>query len=190
MATAASPSHLPARRTLGVLSLTAVAALATACGGAGAATTPSSSPVAAIDTSRPLAPGEFQVVASGPLSGELVPIGTAECDLDGGYGVELAGTVAGAPVEIDLSYVFYKAPGTFPVRGTDITIDVNHRDQRRDWRNQGTDSGDGTVTYAPDGTTGSFTATLPEISYETAAVLPDRPPLTVEGRWSCDPNAS
>jgi hypothetical protein len=171
------------------------AASLTACGGGDStsaqAAVPSTSPIAAVaqDTS-PLTPGLVRASFEGAFAGTFTPSGTADCDLDDEYGVTVNGNVDGAPTELDISFLSYKTPGTVELKSSSVTFDVGQSEARKDWRNQGIGLGEGVVTYNPDGRTGSFDVTLPEISYETAATLPDAPKLHLAGRWSCGPDSS
>jgi hypothetical protein len=150
----------------------------------------SSTPVAQVEDNSPLAPGDYRVALSGALSGNLDKDFAAKCDTDGEYRLTLTGKVNGVATVIELSNLDYKQPGQVVLKDSGVTADVGQSDTRKDWRNQSYDSGDGTVTYNPDGKTGSFDLTLPEISYDTAAVLPNQPPLMIRGRWSCGTEAS
>lgn len=178
--------------TLTAFALVAVTATMTGCsGGSGADSgVAQSTPVAQAEDTSPLAPGGYRVTLSGALSGTLEPRSAAECDTDGGYDVTLFGTVNGVETQIEIPNLNYEQPGVVALRGSAITANVAQSSVQKNWRNQSYDSGEGNVTYDPDGRTGSFDLTLPEISYTTAAILPGQPPLTIKGRWSCEPSES
>ena len=134
--------------------------------------------------------GGYRVAVTGALTGNLEKDVAAKCDPDGEYRLTLTGKLNGTTTVVELSTLGYKQPGQVALKDSGITADVGQSDTKKDWRNQSSGSGDGTVSYNPDGKTGSFDITLPEISYETAAPLPDQPPLMLKGRWSCGAEAS
>lgn len=174
---------------LTALALAAVATTSlTACGGGGGTApvaAPRTSPIAAVvqDTS-PLAPASFRAAYEGPVSGSVVKDADVKCRIaDESEHVVLSGTINGVATEIDFDTSDYTKPATFQAADTDI--DVSIPDQRRDWRNNDA-PGAGSVTYAgPDGKSGSFDVTVPEINYDTAGALPNASQLHLAGRWSC-----
>jgi hypothetical protein len=174
------------------LTALALAAVATtslsACGGgdtAPSASAPKTSPIAAVvQDTAPLAKADFRAAYEGPLSGSVVKDTDVECRIaNESTHVVLNGRINGVATEIDIDTTDYTKPATFQAGDTDI--DVSVPGQRRDWRNNSS-SGTGTVTYAgPDGTSGSFDLTVPEISWDTAGALPNASQLHLVGRWTC-----
>lgn len=149
-----------------------------------------STPVAAVDTS-PLPIGDYRVAFDGAFSGNLEKSFDAKCVIDeDSYRLTLTGKVNGTDTVVEISNLGFEQPGQLNLRGnTDITADIAQSSAKKDWRNQGYQDGDGTVTYNPD-RTGAFDITVPEISYETAGILPNQPKLHLVGRWSCRPDDS
>lgn len=173
---------------LTALALAAVATTSlTACGGGdkAPASAPKTSPIAAVvqDTS-PLAAADFRAAYEGPVSGAVVKDADVKCRIaNESQHVVLSGTINGVETEIDFDTYDYTKPATF--QAADNSIDVSIPDQRRDWRNND-GPGAGSVTYAaPDGKSGSFDVTVPEISWDTAKPLPNASQLHLVGRWSC-----
>lgn len=167
----------------------------TACGSGDDASAsksgPRTSPVAAVaQETSPLAPGDVHASFEGAFGGTFNKHFAAKCGRNDEYRLTLTGDVNGTGTVIELSNLGYEQPGQVQLRDSGITADVAQSDVRKDWRNQGIADGEGTVTYNPDGTTGSFDITLPEISYDTAATLPNNPKLHLAGRWSCGAGGS
>lgn len=170
----------------------AVTASITACGGGTAgksvAAAPKVTPVAAVlQDTTPLPTGQYRVALEGPVSGILDPGATVTCEHAsyGGYDLTLSARLAGVQTDLDFDNVTYAGPGHVELRGSSITANVAQSDVFKDWRNQSIDSGSGGITYNPDGRSGSFDITLPEIEWETAAIMPGGSQLHVVGRWSC-----
>jgi hypothetical protein len=156
---------------------------AAACGSSGGAGGSSSSPTAP----TPAAPGTFRIAVSGAETGDFVNTAPTGCDTTSGLSLKMQGTLNGAPAV--LSFSFSTPPGEYPITQSGITVDFNRSDARRDYRNQTTDSGTGTVGYKADGT-GDIDVTLPEIDYSTADLVPGKPPVVLKGNWACPPGTT
>ena len=171
----------------------ATAGLAGCSGGSGdqAAAAPQLTPIAvAQQDTTPLNPSDYRVAFEGALSGNVEKTFPAKCETDGEYDLTLTGKLNGSSTVVEISNLSYKTPGQVQLRDSGITADIAQSDVRKDWRNQGSQDGDGSVTYNQDGRTGSFDITVPEISYDTAAVLPNNSKLHLVGRWSCGTGGS
>jgi hypothetical protein len=165
----------------------ATATLAGCSGGADNSSAPKSSPVAAAQDNTPLNAGDYRVAFDGALSGNLDKQFDAKCAIDeDSYRLTLTGKVNGVGTVVEISNLEYTQPGQIQLHdNSDTTANIVQSDVQKDWRNQGYSDGEGTITYDPDARTGSFDISVPEISYETAATLPNNPRLHLAGRWSC-----